>query len=198
MGLYNGPAIRKADQNHWEYLLVAHPDQPVYEKLLEEKKFFDDGYGYAARTLPGITITQFLAKEQMEGTLIRWIQNICRMQTAFTVTLNNYSGFPPHTIYLRIQDPGPFEHLAHQLKIIDGFVQDNDCPPVHVHEVPHLPIASCLPEHIYNEAIASYAHRSFHESFKVDKLLLTRRASVHDNLELVNTFTLASDLISCN
>ncbi len=52
----------------------------------------------------------------MEDTLIRWIQRICNRYSSFDLTLNNYSGFPPHTIYLRVQDPEPFRELMRQLR----------------------------------------------------------------------------------
>src|SRR6266498_4474852 len=139
----------------WEYLLIASPTKEVSEKVVEEKEIFYKNYGHslAIQTRPHITIANFLAKEGMEETLARWIQNICHLQNSFTVTLNNYSGFPPHTIYLRVQDAEPFKKLANALKILDGFIQSNDCPPLKLITKPHLTIARQLPEYIYQTAI---------------------------------------------
>src|SRR4051812_14441115 len=115
----NSPIRFQSDVPLWEYLFVAQPDEWVNNKVLEEKNFFHSRYHHvhAVRSKPHITIANFLAKEMMEDTLVRWIQNICRLQNFFTVSLNNFSGFPPHTIYLRVQDPKPFMQLASAMKI---------------------------------------------------------------------------------
>src|SRR5664279_1073362 len=85
-----------------EYLLVGHPDAGVNNKIMEEKQQFCNDYTekIAIKTKPQITVANFLADEAMEPTIIRWMQRICGAQQSFNVTLNNYGGFPPHTIYL--------------------------------------------------------------------------------------------------
>src|ERR1017187_274799 len=103
-----------------EYLLIAKPDKTVYEKVMAGKQFFYDEYKdkIAIKTEPHITITNFVAKEAMEDTIIRWMANIFNKQQSFPVALNNYSGFPPHTIYLHIQNAQPFQQLAKELKVV--------------------------------------------------------------------------------
>ena len=189
MKFVNSSAGFQTDCDLWEYLLVAQPDEEVNEKLWREKEFFRNYYDSATIATSHITIASFLSKELMEETLARWIQNICNLHTSFNVTLNNFSGFPPHIIYARVLDPQPFKKLAAALKIIDGFIQSNDCPPLRLVTKPHVTIAEALPEHIYNTAVKEYAQRSFHASFKVEKLLLFRRdASMQ--CRLINTFIL--------
>ena len=179
----------QTDCDLWEYILVAQPDEEVNEKIWSEKEFFRNHYDLRRITTPHITIANFLAKEPMEETVARWIQNICNLHASFGVTLNNFSGFPSHCIYARVQDPQPFKKLAATLKIIDGFIQSNDCPPLQLVTRPHLVIAEGLTEPIYNESVKEYARRSFHASFKIEKLLLFKRdASMQ--LRLVNTFIL--------
>jgi len=189
-------SVRYQNVSLWEYLLVAHPDELTNQKVAEEKNFFHNRYDHihAIKSHPHITIANFLAKEVMEETLIRWIQNICRLQTSFTVTLNNFSGFPPHTIYLRVQDSKPFKQLTNALKIIDGFIQSNDCPPLHLVTRPHVTIARSLPEHIYEKAIEEYAGRSFTSSFRVEKLILLKREGEFGKCEIINTFTFSQAL----
>jgi len=189
MKFVNNLAGFQTDCDLWEYLLVAQPNEEVNEKVLVEKDFFRSNYEFVVKTKPHITIANFLSKELMEETLGRWIQNICNLHTSFNVTLNNFSGFPPHTIYVRVQDPQPLKKLAAALKILDGFIQSNDCPPLYLVTKPHVTIAEALPERIYNEAVKEYAQRSFHASFTVEKLLLLKRdASM--KYHLVNTFIL--------
>jgi 2'-5' RNA ligase len=192
---WNGATSLQTEHELWEYLLVASPAKEVFDKIVDEKKFFYENYGHklANQTKPHITIANFLAKEEMEVTLIRWIQNVCNLHNSFTVTLNNYSGFPPHTIYLRIQNVEPFKKLANALKILDSFIQSNDCPPLELVSKPHLTIARQLPEFVYETAIKDYAQKIFHESFKVEKLILLKR-DAYMKCHLINTFILPPPL----
>ncbi len=176
----------------YEYLLVGNPDAGVYNKVMEEKQQFSAEYGekIAGKTKPHITVANFLASEAMEPTIIKWMQRICGAQQSFTVTLNNYSGFPPHTIYLRVQDPQPFQQLAKQLKTVDDFIRASACPPARLITKPHLSIARKLPEPVYNKAMADYAQKTFHESFMLDELLLLRRQHQFDTCKTIQIFRL--------
>lgn len=178
-----------------EYELVACPDEALNLRIIEEKVFFyrQFDYGHAVRTQTHITIANFKAKEVMEATLVRWIQNICRLHSCFPVQLNNFNGFPTGMICIRVQDPNPFGQLAASLKMIDGFIQSNDCPPLQLVTRPHLTIARNLPGYIYEKAIKEYAGRCFTESFMVQKLALLKREVEFDKCELVNTFTLMNN-----
>ena len=187
----NGAISLQTGTDLWEYLLVAQPDQEVFNKIVEEKRFLYENYGHmpAVQIKPHIIIANFLAKEQMEATLVRWIQNVCNLQRSFVVTLNNYGGLPPHTIYLRIQNNEPFKKLANGLMILDGFIQSNDCPPLNLSSKPYLTVAIQLPQFIYETAIREYSQRFFHESFRIDKLILIKRDAYMTN-HIINTFIL--------
>ena len=89
MEILNSVTEFQTDSDLWEYLLVAHPGKEVNEKILLQKKVFETQFEqkHDARFCPHITIANFLAKEAMEETFIRWIQNICNLQKSFTVTL---------------------------------------------------------------------------------------------------------------
>ena len=188
------PVQEVYDQELYEYLLVAHPDTEVYQKVMAEKQRFYDEYRekIAIRTKPHITVANFLAKEAMEDTIIRWMRNIFSKQQSFAVTLNNYSGFPPHTIYLRVQNATPFQQLAKELKVVNTYVSSCSCPPMKLISNPHVSIARRLPEEVYFRALTQYAHKSFHESFVVNELLLLRRKQQYDTCKTINVFALQS------
>jgi len=175
-----------------EYLLVVHPDDDVYNKVTAEKHSFSIQYSQkiAAKTKPHITVANFMAREEMEETLIRWIQRVSSQQKSFPVALNNYSGFPEHTIYLRVQDHQPFKQLATQLKVIDSYVRSNGCPPVKLINRPHLSIARRLPQDVYEKAMVDYAQKTFCELFTVHELVLLRRAHQYDTCKVINIFRL--------
>jgi 2'-5' RNA ligase len=181
-----------------EYLLVIYPYGELFERLVEEQQKFLNDYGLAmkGRNRPHITVAAFQAGEQMEDTLIRWIHRICHRNKSFDITLNNYSGIPPHTIYLRVQDPQPFRQLMQQLRAIDDFIRSSGCPPVNLISHPYLSIAGGLTEHLYNKAMADYSQRTFHESFQVEELVLLKREHSFDACRTVNVFRLpVNDLV---
>ena len=180
------------EEGLWEYILIAAPDETVNRKILEEKEYFDAAYEQqiARFTKAYIAIANFMAKERMEDIVLKWIQRICNLHTQFSVTLNNFSGVPPHTIYLRVQNVQPFLQLASHLKILDGFIRSYDCPPVNLNTSPHLIIAGKIPEYIYEKAIHDYSRRSFNESFELKTLTLLKREDQHSRYQIVNVFTL--------
>lgn len=178
-----------------EYLLVIYPYGDLRDKLLDEQQQFLSDYGLVTGSAnrPHITVAAFQAGEEMEETLIRWIQRICRQYRSFNLTLNNYSGFPPHTIYLRVQDPQPFRLLMEQLRAIDDFIRSSGCPPVNLVSRPYLSIAGGLTERVYNKAMPDYSRRTFHESFQVGELVLLKRGHSFDACKTVNIFHLLPD-----
>ena len=175
-----------------EYLLVIYPNGDLQEKLLEEQQQFSADYGLqiTVRNRPHITVAAFQAGEIMEDTLIRWVQRICNSYKCFELTLNNYSGFPPHTIYLRVQDPHPFRQLMQQLRSIDEFIRSSGCPPANLITRPFLSIAGGLTEQLYNKAMPEYSRKTFHDSFRVDELVLLKRTHSFDACKTVNIFRL--------
>ena len=176
----------------YEYLLVVHPPAEVYNQIKEEKEYFSSEYDatVAKKTLPHITIANFLAREAMEETLLRYMRRIFSMQASFPVTLNNYSGFPEHTVFARVQDHQPFKQLAHTLKVIDQYIKGNGCPPAKFITYPHLTIARRLKQNVYKKAMFEYSQKTFYASFNVTELILLKRKNQFDKCKQVNVFKL--------
>ena len=183
----------------YEYMLVVHPDNNVQEKVMTEKQSFYDEYKAPVfvETSPHIIVSGFFAKEAMEDTLIRWMQRICQQQQSFTVTLNNYSGFPPHTIYLRVQNENPFQKLITDLKTLNNYISSCACPPMQFISKPHVSIAGKLSEEVYSKALIQYSHKTFHESFVVNELQLLKRKHEYDVCKSVNVFGLQPEEKPC-
>jgi len=179
-------------QKQVEYLLVIYPGEELNDLLLNEQEQFVNDYGMqvSIRNKPHITLASFQSVEHMENTMIRWIQRICSLQKSFQVTLNNYSGIPSHTIYLRIQDPSPFFPLVQQLKAVDDFIRSPEGPPFNLVSRPYLSIAGGLTEQIYGRAMPDYSRKTFHESFQVRELILLKRDHSFDSCRTVNIFRL--------
>lgn len=189
-----------------EYLLVIYPGGELQEKLMKEQEQFASDYGlqvkernkahvgmnrpFVCMDRPFVTLAAFQAGEVMEDMLIRWIQRISNCYTSFDLVLNNYSGFPPHTIYLRVQDPRPFRMLMQQLRAIDEFIRSSGCPPAHLFNRPFLTIAGGLTEQVYNKALPDFSRRSFHDTFHVSEIVLLKRTHAFDACHTVNIFRL--------
>jgi hypothetical protein len=171
-----------------EYFLVANPGTAITEKLAEETKSLNKASKTTRKT--HITIASFQAREQMEDTIIRYMQRIFSQQNSFQVALNNYSGIPPNTIYVRIQNPQPFRYLAGELNVVSNYVTSCSCPPVKLVRQPYLPITNELPAHIFQTALMGYSHKTFHETFVVNELVLLKRNTAYDTEKPVQIFRL--------
>jgi len=175
----------------WEYVLVAIPDEEVTIKLLEVDRALErPSKRLNAQYKPYIKLAEFQARESMEETIIRWIQRVCNQQEGFKVTLNNYGGLPPSTIFVRIQDHSPFRALASRLQVIDDYIQSNSCPPAKFYNKPNLRIGEQPPESDYSRALFHYSQQDFHESFVVSELVLMKSRNVFEQLKQVNLFRL--------
>jgi 2'-5' RNA ligase len=174
-----------------EYLLVANPEAGVGQLLMEEKAQFINSYRQKDDELLHITVASFLAKEELEETLLRWMHKVISTHKSFKVALNNYSGFPnANTIYLRVQDHLPFKQLAKELKVIDELVRANGLPKAHLITNPHLTIARRIDAAVYEKAMMSYSKKEFHAEFEVKELLLLKRTHQFDSCKQVNVFRL--------
>jgi 2'-5' RNA ligase len=176
----------------YEYLLLAYPNNCVSEKIMAEKRMFGKAYGEkcVVPSKPHITVANFLAREAMEDTIIRYTQRICSQQQSFEVAVNNYSGVPPHHIHLRIQNPERFKQIAKELVVISNYVTSCSCPPVKLVKNPRVNIADHLPETLYLKAMMDYSQRTFFETFMVSELILLRRNNEYDSCKTVQVFRL--------
>jgi len=173
---------------HREYRLVIYPDAVVYEKIMGEKQRFARNYGVEAieKFFPYIMVAGFYAGEGMEETLIRWIQRICSQHNSFEVALNNYSGFPQHAIYLRIQNPQPLQQLARQLKMLDAHV--HGMAGNVIERAPHIVLANELPEPVYQQAMPVYSRKTFKACFMATELVLLGRDHPFAASKTINVF----------
>lgn len=188
------PALGFTTQEYFEYLLLANPGEEVFKKVMAEKEIFSFCYkvNVAKKTLPHITIANFLAKESMEDTLIKWTNKIISNQYSFEVMLNNFSGFPlSNTIYARVQNHEPFKQLATSLKTIDEYVRSNGFPRAMLINHPHMTIAKRLQPNVYEKALKDYSHKTFNISFAVNELILLKRQNTYDTCKQVAVFKLA-------
>lgn len=175
-----------------EYRLLVQPGLDICAMIGEEKQYFKENFPERARLLctPEIIIGVFQATEVMEETLIRWMQRVCMQLKSFTVALNNYSSFPAHTIYLRVQDHEPFRQLKKQLKVIDEYLISSGVGGVYWFDRPYITMSDNLSSEQFEKAIVEYAPKTFNASFLASELMLVKRSTKKETCKLVNRFHL--------
>lgn len=184
-----------------EYQLVIYPDTAVYTRVMAEKRRFYINYGVEAalKRFPYIIVTGFYAREGMEATLIRWIQRISSRYQSFPVHLNNYSGIPDHTIFLRVQQPQAFRLLVQQLTTIEHFIQLPAREEGKNIQPYYLPVVSDLPVDVYRKAIPAYSRKTFSACFQATEMVLLARdhpLAVHKTVNVFRFLPVSQQMVT--
>lgn len=123
---------------------------------------------------PAITLASFNAYEQMEETICRYLQRLFSREQSFVLQINNYSGQPPGTLFLRIQNQRMLKSLAAKLKVIDNYLESCGSPPITLLTSAQLVVATQLPNHLFTTIMMQYAHHTFYDELEVNELVLIR------------------------
>lgn len=133
---------------------------------------------------PVITFGLFTATESMEDTLIRWMERVCS-SASLEVSLNNYGALPPQTLLLRIQD-NPFARIFREMESIRNYITSSACEVSWIAR-PFMKMAR-VQVNEFDRVMASFARKSFHESFEVEEILLLRHEA--GAMRTINIFRL--------
>ena len=115
-----------------------------------------------------VTVAIFRGPEAMESTLVRWLGRIAGNKPAIEITLNNYGGWPPGTIGLRLQDPGVLRQLGSRFRVLEDFFPGNCWTP----SQPRLELGFEMSQDDFETAMAYYTRRRFHCVTRVEQLIL--------------------------
>jgi hypothetical protein len=191
-GLVSKAPVAGLQQGLFQYCLVIVPGAELCQKVVSEKQWLYEQLRHRPSTdpPPNITVASFFANENMEDTIIRYMNRLCSKQYGFQISLNNFSGFPPGSIHLRVQDHFPFKQLANELESINSYITGCGCPPMKLNSHPQVSIANKVPENIYTKALMAYAQRTFHETFTANEFVLLRTKHEYDSPKVVNIFRL--------
>lgn len=175
-----------------EYILVVRPEEEISQMIMEERKHFLEAFGNynGIKGKPFISIYQFLAWENMEDTIVRWLQRISKDQNRFMVTLNNYSGIPSHKVVLRVQDITFFKELVSRIQAIAPYTKEKNGTTEKGFNYPYITIAKKLSAAIYEDAIKVYSKKEFHGSFEATELILLKKANENDMTKEIAVFRL--------
>jgi 2'-5' RNA ligase len=165
------------------YLLVILPDEYVAAEAIKIKQHFKDAYGCskAFSMKPHLTLTKFVQNEKMEQAIVEHLEKFTRSIKPFDLISSGFDHFPRHTIYINIANASPVVDIVENIK--SGFAQiltgKEQYKPIFVTK-PHLTIARGMKDVQHEEAWQEWEHREFKASFKVEEVVLLKKAVQHD------------------
>lgn len=182
----------------FEYMLVVQTGKELGKLILDTRSGFEEAYHLSCREReqPYIRLASFIAKEEMETTIEKWIRRICAAQSSFPVVLNNFSGFPTGKLFVRVQHHEPFRKFAAALSVIDDYIKSYGCPSAKIVSHPHITIAKKLPGDLYTKAMLDYAQRDFSGSFMVQEIVLLKRKKENGEFRKINLFSLLPEILT--
>jgi hypothetical protein len=139
---------------------------------------------------PAILLARFHAREEMESTLLRWINRIIGAQEGFQFAFNNYGSMPAQPLYWRIQDNGNFRHLAERLRVLDGWMQGNGCGALRLIHSPRLLLVEEMDSSVERAIQLEFSSRCHHLEMELRELELMRCDAWSDKFQLVSRFPL--------
>ncbi len=121
-----------------------------------------------------IVLAGFRASLRMEDTLTRWTQRICGQMNADEIVFNNFSGIPPHTLLLRVQDPAPMRKLVDALRKLDMYLTGNDQAPLQSAQRFYLPVLENIPSKTYNNIVYRFGRCEWYGTSAIRQLVLQK------------------------
>jgi 2'-5' RNA ligase len=177
--------------NVYEYLLVLHPHEELWNRIMKVKNEFAEKYksDHARWGKPHITLANFLQHEMTESRIVNRLQMIAMGYHPIKIELNDYGSFPSHTIYINVTTKLPVQHLVKQVRTeTQRLMKLNDDNKPHFILEPHLIIARKLQPWQYEQGWLEYSHKHFTGRFIASDMLLLKRPVGELKYEIVRRF----------
>jgi 2'-5' RNA ligase len=175
----------------YEYLLVLHPHEELWNKIVKIKNEFAEKYqsDHARWGKPHITLVNFLQHEMMETRIINRLHMIAMGYPPIKIELKDYGSFPSHTIYINITSKLPVQGLVKQIRTeTQKLVKLNDDNKPHFILEPHLTIARKLQPWQYEKGWLEYSNKHFTGRFIASDMLLLKKPLDEMKYEIVKRF----------
>mgnify|MGYP003577441607 FL=1 len=172
-----------------EYRLVIPLPEALQQKVLGVRQTLHERHGVkpAFELKPSLTLLRCHAFEKGEPRLLEKLQ-LAALQTApFKVELQDYAGYPTHTIYINVLTKAPFNELCKELKKSKWLMQVPQHAPFFINE-PHLMIAQRLKPKEFTNMWNECEHRQFTGRFIADSVLLLKRNEQNKAYQVVRRF----------
>lgn len=159
-----------------EYLLVLHPHEELWNKIMNTKKEFAAKFEAPAAEWgkPHITLARFSQLQMMEERIVNRLKMIAMAMPAFKVELKDFGSFPSHTIYINVDSKIAIQSLVKSLKPAQSLLKTKEKKP-HFIEDPYITVARQLLPWQYEKGWLEYSHKHFTGRFIATNMLLLRR-----------------------
>ena len=172
-----------------EYLLVLHPHEELWSKIMETKKEFAEKFKAPSAEWgkPHITLVKFNQLQLMEERIVNRFKMIAMAMPAFKVELTDFGSFPSHTIYINVDTKVAIQMLVKSLKPAQHLLKTKEQKP-HFIEESHITIARQLLPWQYEKGWLEYSNKHFTGRFIANSMLLLRRPEGFKSYQPVQKF----------
>lgn len=172
-----------------EYLLVLHPHEELWNRIIETKKEFAKKFEAPSAEWgkPHITMARFSQLQMMEERIVNRFKMIAMAMPAFKIDLNGFGSFPSHTIYININTKAAIQMLVKSLKPAQSLLKTKEQKP-HFIEESHITVARQLLPWQYEKSWPEYSQKHFNGRFIAKNMLLLRRPEGMKSYQPVQKF----------
>ncbi len=172
-----------------EYLLVLHPHEELWNKIMDVKKEFAKKFEApsAEWTKPHITLVRFQQLQLMEERIVNRFKMIAMAMPAFKVELKDFGSFPSHTIYINVDTKVAIQMLVKSLKPAQSLLKTKEQKQNFIEE-PYIAIARKLLPWQYEKGWLEYSHRHFNGRFIAKNMLLLKKPQGMKSYQPVQKF----------
>ncbi len=174
-----------------EYLLVLHPHEELWNRIIKVKNEFADKYetDYARWGKPHITLVNFLQHEMTEPRIINRLKLIAMAFPAIKIELRDFGSFPSHTIYINVTSKLPVQSLVKNIRTeAQRLMKLNEDNKPHFILEPYVTIARKLQPWQYEKGWLEYSHKHFTGRFIASDMLLLKRPVGELKYQIVQHF----------
>ncbi len=159
-----------------EYLLVLHPHEELWNKIMNTKKEFAKKFEAPSAEWgkPHITLVKFSQLQMMEERIVNRFKMIAMAMPAFKVELKDFGSFPSHTIYINVDTKVAIQALVKSLKPAQSLLKTQEQKP-HFIEESYIAVARKLLPWQYEKGWLEYSHKNFTGRFIAKNMLLLKK-----------------------
>lgn len=160
------------------YFVAILPPKRIYTKIRELQYEIKKKYGCKQALRPPVHITlqvPFKRPESQESQIIQQLENFAAQRSPFTITINGFGTFEPHTIFVKPEKTDELMNL--QSELIDYLQTElsfTDKEIVYTHFNPHFTIAYRDLKPKYQEVWSNFKNRGYTDRFEVEEICLLK------------------------
>jgi hypothetical protein len=179
-----------------EYMLVLSPDEHLQERIgkirqaVAEKTGISSSIPLSAATSyrkSNILIGRWEAWDMQEEKIVQRLHVLSMEQYPFKVQLEDFKGFPSHTLYIPVPSREPILRLVARVRGLKRLMRSGGPDPYFISE-PQLPLVRGLTPGQYERAMELFGPRHFHAGFVADAMLLLKRKTGSRAYQILRRF----------